>query len=90
MIQEFEDLKQLLLQAPEGQLDKSMLPLIEKWDSPPQPIQVLEVVDHCIYSALASGFTVSALQIILDMALQHAGQTLEQIEPLATWRNRAN
>lgn len=82
------ELKKMLLIAPEEQLDKSMRPLIEKWDDKNiKPIQILEVLDHCIYAALASGFTINLLQTMLDMALVNEGQKLEDILSEATWRN---
>lgn len=85
------EMKKMLLVAPDGQLDKSMFPLIKKWDEPNvKSIQILEVLDHCIYAALASGFTINLLQTMLDMALANEGQTLEDILPYAVWRNAQN
>jgi hypothetical protein len=83
---ELSDLKTLMLQAPNEQLDHSMFPLIEKWDDVPKAIQILEVLDNCIYYALASDFAVKALQIMLDYAMENEKTTLEQLEPLAVWR----
>jgi hypothetical protein len=83
---DLSDLKVLLLQAPNEHLDHSMFPLIEKWDDEPKAIQILEVLDKCIYYALASGFTVSTLQIMLVSAVTNEGTSLEQLLPLATWR----
>lgn len=83
---ELSDLKALLLEAPDDQLDHSMFPLIEAWDAEPKAIQILEVLDKCIYYALASGFAVKALQVMLDYAMTNEGTTLDQLEPLAVWR----
>lgn len=83
---ELAGLKQLMLEAPEGQLDPSMLPLIEKWDSEPKAIQILEVLDKCIYYGASSDFVVSVLQIMLEYAMAAEGITLEQLVPLAVWR----
>jgi len=80
------DLKQLMLEAPEEQLDRSMIPLIEQWDQQPRAIQILEVVDKCIHYGLASGFVVASLQVMLDNAIANEQTTLEQLEPLAVWR----
>ena len=79
-------MKQLMLEAPDGQLDASMMPLIEKWDDPPTSLQILEVLDKCINYGLASGFVVSALQIMLDTTMINEETTLEQLVPLAVWR----
>ena len=54
-------LKEALLKAPDSQLDACMFPLIEKWDDNPTALQILEVLDECIYSALASGFVIVLL-----------------------------
>ena len=83
---QMEDFKKLLLTAPDGQLDASMRPLIEKWDSPAKAIQVLEVLDHCVHASLASGFTVRLLQMLYDAALKNEGVTHEDVAKLATWR----
>ena len=83
---DMRDLKQMLLAAPDGQLDSSMFPLIEKWDDQPKAIQILEVLDKCIYYALASGFVIGALEVMLDAAMKSENVTLEQLVPLAVWR----
>lgn len=84
------ELKRLLLEASDAQLDASMKPLIEKWDEPePTSLQILEVVDHCIHGSLASGFMVAALQALYDAALKREGKNHEDNVPHATWRNGA-
>lgn len=81
-----EDLKKLLLSAPDGQLDACMKPLIEKWDTPPKAVQVLEVLDQCIFASLASGFTVRLLQMLYDASLTNEKTTNDEVVKLATWR----
>lgn len=81
-------LKEMLLQAPDGQLDKSMFPLIEKWDEEPTAIQILEVLDQVIYASLGSGFVVSLLQMLYENALKKEGKTHKDMEALTTWRNK--
>jgi hypothetical protein len=81
------ELKTMLLSAPDTQLDAQMFPLIEKWDEPmPTSLQILEVLDQCIFASLASGFTVTLLQTLYDMQLEKEGITHEDNEPKATWR----
>jgi len=82
------EIKQMLIAAPDGQLDECMKPLIEKWDDPPKAIQILEVVDHTIYGALASGFTLTLMQMMLKEAIDAEGTTHEELVKLATWRDR--
>ena len=81
------ELKQMLLTAPDGQLDASMFPLIEKWNDEPTALQILEVLDHCVYSALASGFVMVLLESMLDIAMKQENTTHEQLVENATWRS---
>jgi hypothetical protein len=89
MIMPKDSLKAAFLQAPEDQLDHSLMPLIAAWNEPyPSALQILEVVDKCIHGSLASGFVVSAMQIMLEGQLLNEEKTLDDIIPLATWRTR--
>jgi hypothetical protein len=82
------DLKLLLLEAPESQMDSAIKPLIAKWDEPSAtPLQVLEVLDQVIYSSLGSDFVVAVLQSIYAGRLEQEGITHEEVVKLATWRN---
>lgn len=80
------EFKTLLLSAPDGQLDACMRPYIEKWDTPARAIQILEVLDLCIYGALASDFAVRLLQMLYDEALSTEKTTHEEVVKLAVWR----
>ncbi len=80
-------MKNVLLGAPDSQLDAAMKPLITKWDEPsPTSIQVLEVLDHCIHGSLASGFVITVLQNLYQSCLTAEGKTHEQNLSAATWR----
>lgn len=76
----------LLLAASDGQIDASMKPLVEQWSDPPTALQVLEVLDHCIHGALASGFVVATLQVVYDVRCREEGVTHENVAEKATWR----
>lgn len=65
-----------------------MQPLIAKWSDPPTPSEILEVLDHCIHGALASGFMISVLQRIYKEACDAAGMTHDEVARGAVWRNR--
>ena len=86
---DFENFKEAMLNAPSHQLDPCMLPLIRAWDAEPKAIQVLEVLDKCIFSALASGFIIKLLEIIYDMCLKAEGTTHEALLPQAIWRRES-
>lgn len=80
-------ISELLLTAPDEHLDPQMKPLIEKWDDPPTSLQILEVLDHCVYSSLASGFVVSTLQTLYSGALHKEGKMHDDNIQHTTWRN---
>lgn len=80
------ELKQLLLQAPDSELDSCMFPLIEKWNDTPTAIQVMEVLDHCVHSALASGFVIALLETMVETALKEENLTRDQLIEKAIWR----
>ena len=81
-------MKEILLQAPDSQLDASMKPLVEKWSSPAKAIEILEVLDWCIHGSLASGLVVTLLQKLYDAALETEQVTHADMEKLATWRGK--
>jgi hypothetical protein len=81
-----DSLAALLLKASDRELDATMKSHIEKWSEPPTALQVLEVLDHCICGALASGFVVSVLQAVYAGRCKAEGMTHADLEKLATWR----
>lgn len=88
MTNHWRELRDLLLQASDDQLDGSMLPLIEQWGDAPTSVQVLEVLDYCAREALASDFTMQVLNIMLEIRLAQENKEMKDIIPLATWRNK--
>lgn len=78
----------LLIEAPDSQLDMSIKPLIQKWSNPPAAIQILEVIDKCIFEALASTFVMVIFDGMYEDALKRESITHESLVPLATWRKR--
>ena len=83
-----KDIKKMLLEAPDSQLDSSMKPLIEKWSEVPTALEILEVVDQVVYSSLGSGFTVQLLHFLLNDALGREQTSLDELAQKATWRNK--
>ena len=82
-----KDIKKMLLEAPDSQLDQSMKPLIEKWEAVPTALQILEVVDKVVHYSLGSGFTVQLLHFLLNDALGREQTSLDELAKQATWRN---
>lgn len=79
--------KEMLLTAPDGQLDHSLFGIISEWGDEPTSLQVLEVLDMSIHSSLASSFVITLLKIFLDQALNRENKTMEDLVPIATWRD---
>lgn len=82
----YGELITLLLQSSDTQLDPKMLPYIQKWSNPPTALQILEVLDLCIFGALASGFIVKLLQVLYDQRCVEENVVHEDLVKLATWR----
>lgn len=80
--------KQIMLLAPDTQLDSCMKPLIEKWSDPPKAIEILEVLDRCIFSSLCTGFVVTVLEHQYKVALNAEGLTEKEITVQARWRTK--
>lgn len=81
-----KEIKQMLLLAPDSELDSCMFPLIEKWDDTPTAIQVMEVLDYCVHSGLASGFVITLLETMVENAIKEENITREQLIEKAVWR----
>lgn len=79
---------EVLLRAPNSQLDDTAKLMIEKWDCPPSTLQVLEVLDSCTHGALASGFVIGILDVLYDTRCKEEGTTHEEVAKRAAWRNR--
>ncbi len=76
----------MLMDAPDGQLDAAMKPLIQKWSDPPTAYDVLEVLDHCIHGSLASGLAIQVLQMLYEGACERDGLLHEDVVKHAIWR----
>jgi len=84
---DLSELPKLLLGLSDSQLDPLMHPYIEKWSSPPKPIEVLEVLDYCVHGGLASGFVMQTLQSLYEIRCKEENTTHEQVAKSAKWRD---
>jgi hypothetical protein len=84
-----DNLKEMLLKAPDGQLDHCTFPLIQTWPDKGMPpaIKILELLDQCVHGGLASGFTINLLEIVLNTAIMEENTTYEEVVKQATWRD---
>jgi predicted RNase H-related nuclease YkuK (DUF458 family) len=80
-------MKQAMLEAPDTSIDPYIKDMIERiWDEEPNSIQILEVLDHCIHTATASGFAVHVMEIMLDVSIKRENTTYDELVSKATWR----
>lgn len=75
-----------LLKLSDDVFDGMMKELVQKWNSPPTALQILEVTDKCIYGSLTSNAVVCILQIMYRDTMERENTTHEEIEKLAVWR----
>lgn len=84
-----DSFKSLLLGMSDREVDPIAKKLIGKWrsESEPTAIEVLEPLDMIIHGSLASGFVVTALQALYDIACKREGVTHEEVANMASWRH---
>ena len=80
-------LKELLLQAPAGHIDKVALDSIREWDAEPKAIQILKTLDMCVHSGLCTGFVIGVLETMLEVAMKEEGINFDDVVKEAVWRN---
>ena len=82
------ELKQLLLDAPEDQIDAGARQSIATWSEPPKALEIFRTLDECVYGAMASGFVVQVLETMLVVQSKEENLTRDQLEELAVWREK--
>lgn len=82
------ELKQLLLDAPEDQIDAGARQSIATWSEPPKALEIFRTLDECVYGAMASGFVVQVLETMLVVQSKEENLTRAQLEELAIWREK--
>jgi hypothetical protein len=80
------EFKECLLRFSDQSLDDKIKPKIRAWSDPPTALQILEVLDACIYGSLCTGVIVMGLQQHLNQHIAREGTTLEAVVAQAAWR----
>ena len=80
--QEFVD---LILEAPDSQLDASIFEDIKGWDLEPTALDILLVLDKIVYFSLGSEFTVSMFGMVLTQAMLEEGIDMEKLVSQRNW-----
>lgn len=76
----------LLKTAPDSQLDNGLKPLLAAWANPPTALQVLELLDQCVYCGGASGTVMTLLEAMFDDRIKAEGVTYDSVAEHAVWR----
>ena len=82
------EIKQLLLDAPEDQIDAGARQSIATWSEPPKALEIFRTLDECVYGAMTSGFVVQVLETMLVVQSKEENLTRAQLEELAIWREK--
>ena len=82
------ELKQLLLDAQEDQIDAGARQSIATWSEPPKALEIFRTLDECVYGAMTSGFVVQVLETMLVVQSKEENLTRAQLEELAIWREK--
>lgn len=62
-----KSLKDMMLLAPEGNIDPFLMDKIKLWDDEPTALQILEVLDNAVYAASASDMVIHILQMMFEI-----------------------
>lgn len=79
-------MKNLLLSAPETQIDSTVKSMIAEWSEEPEAEQILKVLDHSVRYSLVSGFVVKVLETMLESAMRSENKDMDTLIKAATWR----
>lgn len=61
-----QNIRDLLLSAPPGQIDQSLKNIIAEFDDEPSATQLLKALDHAVHYASTSQFTTSVLTALFE------------------------
>lgn len=81
------DLKKIILEAPDTQLDAAVKATVQEWSDEPTAIQILKSIDFAVYGGGASGFCMTLFESLLSVALETEGIDYETAVAGAVWRD---
>ena len=80
----------LLRDAPDSELDPTIVELIKGWDSPPKALDVLRVLDEAVFTGGASQLSMLALEEVLRQSMVAEGCTYKELTNKAMLREDMN
>lgn len=81
-----DECAKILCSVSDREMDPRAKALIRKWADPPRALEILQVLDACVYAALTSDFWVKAMDIMLNEACEREKVTRADLLAQATWR----
>lgn len=84
--QQVIDFVAMLKKAPETQISKNIVNLMEEWSEIPSALQVLKTLDMMVHSGEASGFAITAIEAFLNILCKRENTSPEALYSQATWR----
>lgn len=82
-----KELVEGLLNAPESQLDKTILADIKNWNYEASALDILFILDKITYFSLASEFVVGIFQLLLDQAMEDEDTNFDDLSLQRTWKS---
>lgn len=96
----FLEIKKLLLESSDRELDPNVHKYIQEWDEPePTTLQILKTLDVCgpvrpfgispnAHAGAASSFVIKVLEVLLEDQIKAENTTYEAVVARADWRDR--
>lgn len=82
-----EDIIKALLQLSDNALGDEVKIIIRNWNYNPSALQILEVLDKCVYGSLCNSFCINVFEILLDNKIKEENTTYDEVVKKAFWRN---
>jgi hypothetical protein len=83
---DYENMLKTLLQLSDDALDNNIKVLIRNWNFNPSALQILEILDKCIYGSLCDSFCIKLFEILLESKIKEENTTYDEVVKKAYWR----
>lgn len=80
-----QELVDLILEAPDSQLDESVFNDIKGWNLEPSALDILFILDKIVYFSLGSEFTVSMFGMVLAQAMIEEDIDMDELTSQRNW-----
>lgn len=84
---DYENIIKTLLEMSDDALDDKIKIIIRNWNYKPSALQILEVLDKCVYGSLCNSFCIKVFEILLEDKIKEENTTYDEVVKKAFWRN---